>query len=99
MTIERKIIVGLDDIRAICFECLKCGTRVALRPGSIKEIPLSCQHCSVEWIPRRTGIEARMSSAFEDFVISIERIMSLTKEGMTQTTFRILLEFDEPRQE
>ena len=97
MTIERKILVSLRDIKAICFECLKCHARVSLRPDKIIEIPLACQHCGVEWRKARTtGVEAQQASAFEQFVYAIGRIRTITDEG-TAGQFRILLEFNEPK--
>jgi hypothetical protein len=39
MTVERKIIVGLEDIKAISFQCDACQYRVTMSPDEVKEIP------------------------------------------------------------
>jgi len=99
LTIERRIIVGLDDIKALCIECLGCSTRVALLPGKIKEIPESCQYCGHKWRPKRgTSFEATKISAFESLVLSISKIRTTIEgEGEEELTgFKISFEFEEP---
>ena len=50
MTFEHKIIVGLDDIKAVIIEC-KCGTRVSLSPDAV-HIPEKCPAtaCDAVWV-------------------------------------------------
>jgi hypothetical protein len=97
MTIERKLIVGLEDIRAICFECASCRARLMLRPGDVKEIPRQCPHCPNAW-NNNSGIvmEKKKTTAFEDLVLSLETISTLMQNREPGKGFRILFEFEEP---
>ena len=100
MTIERKIVVGLDDIKAVSFECKKCDTRLTIIPGDIKEIPQRCPkpNCSSEWhISAGIIIEQKKTTVFEDLVLSLETIRTLMKnQSSPERGFRILFEFEHP---
>ena len=97
MTVKHSIIVGLEDIKTVIFECRQCHPRVSMLPDKI-QIPKQCpnDNCeSREWI---TGIPARVASSYEastakyvNFVQSIGHI----RKGSNDAAFRIMLEFDE----
>ncbi len=38
MTVERRIVVSLGDIRAVIFQCKTCATRVAVPPDKLDEV-------------------------------------------------------------
>jgi hypothetical protein len=38
MTIERRLIVGIDDIKGVSFECLGCRARNTMLPDKIGEM-------------------------------------------------------------
>ena len=44
VTFERKIVVGLEEIRAISFECHKCKSRLTVSPDDLRDIPAACPH-------------------------------------------------------
>lgn len=100
MTIEHKFVAGLDDIKAVIFECRQCRTRVSMSPADV-HIPRQCpaELCGSAWI---VGQPASVTSDFEastsahlNFVASIGHIRK--RNG---AAFRILLEFDsEPKRE
>ena len=97
MTIEHSIVVGLDDIKTVIFECRQCRTRVSMLPNDIR-IPQKCpnENCaSREWI---TGIPANVRSSYEastaKYVNFVEAIGHIRK-SKNDAAFRILLEFDE----
>jgi hypothetical protein len=94
MTIKRKILVGLDDIKAICLECRDCDTRLSLRPDGSSRIPAQCPHCNADWMQLDPASSRALDSPFVSFVSSLQRIRSLLKEGATMG-FNILIEFDE----
>jgi hypothetical protein len=49
MTFEHKIVVGVDDIKAVIVEC-KCGIRVSFPPDKVS-IPENCPapDCGIAW--------------------------------------------------
>jgi DNA-directed RNA polymerase subunit RPC12/RpoP len=99
MTIERKVVVGLDDIQAISIECTACGYRVTLPPDNLKDPPIRCDHCGKEWIIP--------SPAEYDRNVAQHPACSLIRNLRTMRTlirnspmgYRILLEFREPSDE
>lgn len=96
MTFERKIVVGLDDIKAITFECAKCKTRTTVPADSLRGVPTECNSCNSIWLVKNipayvsTSVPAEMA-----LMHAIGRMRILIQEG--KETFRILLEFDEPK--
>jgi hypothetical protein len=100
MMIERRIVVGLGDIQAVTFECVKCASRLSVPPDDIKEIPGKCPHCTQEWLSIDPSGHQAVRSPFVNFtdaIGAIRRLLnpheSMMKESMIG--FRILLEFDE----
>ena len=93
MTIERKIIIGIEDIKAVTFECTACLSRLSVNPERIGPKPLKCPHCQQNWswIEGRSGTSA---SPFVSFTESIERLRALATNGDVSVGFRILLQFD-----
>jgi hypothetical protein len=98
MTIERKLIVGIEDIKAVVFECKSCLSRMSILPkeGASKNIPTACPYCRAEWWNFQTSARAPVFSLAHLFVESIERLRSLANEGV-ELGARILLELEEPR--
>lgn len=100
MVIERKIIVGLEDLRAVIFECRneaqRCTSRVSISPDR-GLIPEKCPDCGVEWVrhPLQT-IEVK-GNVFTQFVRLLAEVRSKQpKANEEYPRFRIMLEFDEP---
>lgn len=96
MTYERRIAVGLDDIKAIIFECKKCKSRLSLTPDSVGEIPFQCPRieCKHPWRFADAGYSDSVRSPFSNFVSGLVGIRKLiaTEPGFG---FTIILEFDE----
>jgi hypothetical protein len=93
MTIERIIVVGLEDIKAVTFECQGCKARITLAADKLKEVPRSCAACNVIWrVPIGADVypDVPASAALIQAIVTL-RI--LVREG--QQNFKILLEFDE----
>ena len=91
MTYERKIVVGLDDIRAISLECNECQYRVTMSPDEFFRIPDMCSNGHA-W----TRGEEKNSSASPvmKFTASLREVRELL--GHKHFGFKVLLEIDEP---
>jgi hypothetical protein len=96
MTIERRIVVGLDDIRAVSFECNKCKTRTTVLSERLTGIPEKCIYCGDTWIAARNPENCvPLDSAYRTFIQSIMKVKTLIENG---SPFKILLEFHEPKE-
>ncbi len=102
MTFEHKIIVGLDDIKAVIIEC-KCGTRVSLSPDAV-HIPEKCPAtaCDAVWVKGKSyGVSSEhdeWTSSHLNFVQAIGQIRQKPANNKPKHgTFKILLEFDYPK--
>ncbi len=89
MTFERKIVVGLDDIKAVSFECKQCQTRVTMLPDDLR-VPHHCQKCDCAWIIGDPANYQAVTSPHLNFVNAIGQIRKQLANG---APFRILLEF------
>lgn len=93
MTFEHKIVVGLDDIKAVSLECNQCHTRLTMQPDDIR-IPHHCQRCDAAWILGDPSQYRSVTSAHLNFVHAIAQIRNQLKDG---APFKILLEFDDKK--
>jgi hypothetical protein len=83
MTIKRRLIVGIEDIKGVCFECLKCSARTTVAPDKIGDIPRACPRCEHIWLTHQpSAYENIRVSPFVGLTSSIERIWALNKEGV-----------------
>ena len=97
MTIERRMIVGIDDIKAVTFECSKCGARTPIAVGSLREVPPQCPSCNEVWW-RNNDFTTHVTTSgpvATAFIQAVRVLAAIT--GDKKDTFRILLEFDEPK--
>ena|SRR2546425_903707 len=100
MTVERKIVVGLGDLKAVIFECKhgQCRARAVVPPEHSK-VPEHCPGCGKEWMRLSLLGDIKVtSSTYVNFVEAIGKIRSDDSESGRNEwpKFRILLEFDEP---
>lgn len=93
MTIERKIIVGLEDIKAVTFECDVCHSRITMNPNKAHEIPFQCAECKKSWHPLPMQTDGTIASPFFTF---LDALAKLRMVGPKNAGFQILLEFEEP---
>lgn len=93
------VVVGIDDIKAVCFECLKCGARISLPPGGIREIPQQCPRGD-RWGPMwRSAYTKDRIAPFERLAWAIGQIKEITQEQEREEVgFRISFEFEIERQ-
>lgn len=91
MTIERRIVVSLADIRTVSFQCDSCKYRVNMPPDNIVEIPHGCPY-GHKW---HHGEHETMRGKPLDYLFSgLAKLRLLTSQKATG--FQILLEYDEP---
>jgi hypothetical protein len=90
MTVEHKIVVTLDDIRTISYECNKCRARVTFPLGSELDPAPYCYNCRNQW---KAETPFGQESAFKKLLQSLNAIATLEKEKALG--FRIRFEFDE----
>jgi len=90
VTFERKILVGLEDIKAISFQCEKCQYRITMSPDDIRGLPEYC----LGGHPWAVGIEEEsLAPPLRKFTKSLERLRVLLNQKALG--FRILFELDE----
>jgi DNA-directed RNA polymerase subunit RPC12/RpoP len=94
VTFERKIVVGLEEIRAITFECHKCKSRLTVSPDDIRDIPIACPHCNFSWRLPEDPSAVPSGSLPKAFAFGIRELK--IRFGADVIGFKILLEFDEP---
>jgi hypothetical protein len=87
MTVERKIVVGLGDIKAIRFQCKKCGASISLTETNKFAMPLKCVACPVEF---RSSVPTHHSALaeFSDAILNLRKFPNENCE--------LLFEFDDP---
>lgn len=92
MTVERRIIVGLEDIKALIFECRECKSKIVLTPEDSDKPPKTCPKGHAwEWnIPEE--YETINGSVFFFFLRALKRLRDRVEERASG--FKILLEFD-----
>jgi hypothetical protein len=91
---ERILSVGLDDIRAVTFECGTCKTRITKPAAGLQTPPQKCDSCGTRWW--NTSDLAQHVSTTGPALLSF--VQALSKLRADITIFRVLLEFEEPGQ-
>ena len=99
MTIERRLVADIKDIKGVCFKCESCGLRHTVPPDKIGDIPRKCPRCQNTWIHFPPSAHTPEAIPFVDLASSIERVweMDNSKDG-PKPGFRILLEFEAPQE-
>ncbi len=93
MTIERRIVVGLEDVTYIIFQCEKCPFRMSMSPDEIRQIPENCSGCGHNWIVGEQ--EGSALPPLKAFTKSLEKLRLLIRHK--SFGFKILFEFEEPK--
>lgn len=95
MTVERTLVVGFDDLKALAFQCKKCGARMSIQGKSLRDVPLVCGSCNARWRTAGAAQSMTAKSAATGLIESIVTLRVLIREN--QDLFRVLLEFEEPK--
>jgi hypothetical protein len=89
MTVEHKITVNLNDIKAIVFECRKCHARIAIPAAEVK-VPYACT-CGQQWRPDYQENVPTPKWPYERFCTAFKQCRTLQDNDAMFTMF---LEFD-----
>jgi hypothetical protein len=101
MTVEHRLVFGLDDIVAVVFECRRqgCGARLSMVPSKIKLEHLRvCPACDAGWLSAdvNTVRDAPVMSLAR-FVVQIAPAVLSEKEDKANLGVSVRLEFAEPK--
>lgn len=92
MTFEHKLVCGLNEIKAIIFECNECKARVVLSPDIMRP-PRQCPSGHAwDW-----NISLGYSSTESPHIAFLSALRKLTDIGLKEVGFKVFLEFDEPK--
>lgn len=95
MTRQHRVIVGLEDIVAVTFECTSCRSRISFPASSIpREPPRICPTCNRSWWSS-TELSTNVSTSAPALVSLMQAIVTLRvllREN--QESVKVLLEFD-----
>lgn len=101
MTSERRLMMGLDDIRALAFECKACSARLTLVPAKVRPEQLGqCPSCATDWLDlNQAPTGAGFGNPFARFLGLFSRVLEASKndEKQLHIGFRLLLEFHESK--
>jgi hypothetical protein len=99
MTIERKIIVSLDEIKALVFECREgdCRSRITLNIDEIAmdTLPRKCSN-NHEWIWKIS--DAPSLSPFSAIVGAFKNL-NAKPDIIARSRFQMFLQLDDPKSE
>jgi hypothetical protein len=93
MTFEHKIVVGLEEIKGIIFECNQCKSRTVLTPESANFPPQKCPN-GHGWNWNVSTGYGSTESPFQAFLTSLKKLRDPLSESVG---FKIFLEFEEPK--
>jgi hypothetical protein len=92
MTVERRLLVGLEDIKAVAFQCDSCKFRITMSPDDIRELPKNCPN-GHRWIigePEVTSVPTLIK--FAELLAALRKLRAQKVLG-----YSVLFEFDEPK--
>ncbi len=93
MTFEHMIVVGLEEIKAIIFQCNECKSRISLSPENVDSPPSRCPRGHA-WDWNVPGEYQTMGSPFVSFPLSLKKL----RDPLSQRAgFKMFLEFEEPK--
>jgi len=93
MTIERNIVFGVEEIKAIIFKCSRCGSKISIPPDKFDSIPQSCPNGHTMLGERALPPDFGGSLIFA-FLLGLKKLKDQCSESMG---FKILLELEEPK--
>ena len=97
MTVERRIIVGLEDIKTLAFQCKSCTAKFSYNPDTVSSVPFRCPACGHVWRAEEQAPYEPSEAAFVQLVKSISQIRTAIQKRTGVIGFRILFEFEEPK--
>lgn len=91
MTIERKLIFSLSEIKAIVFECTRCKSRTSIPTDAFHDIPKTCPngHSMLGSFPPDFA-----GSMLLGFLTGLKK---LKDQSFENAGFELFLELEEPK--
>jgi hypothetical protein len=89
----------MEDIKAVTFYCASGDARTPVPISSLSEVPQHCNSCKAVWW-RSNDFATHVTTsgpAATDSVQAIRTFAAMTRDN--KNTFRIVLEFEEPKPE
>ncbi len=97
MTVERRLVFGLDDIRAVTFECTQCKTRTTVRRESLREVSQTCNSCGTIWWVN-TDLPSHVTTSGPAVMAFVQALITLNVQiREKKNTFCILFEIEDSR--
>ena len=93
MTIERNILVGLEEIKSVVLECNQCKSRMVISPDKMDVFPEACPRGHI-WKWDSTPGRESVGTQSIGFAVSLKNLRSQTSSN---SGFRLLLEFTDPQ--
>ena len=88
MTIERNVVVGLEDIQAVRIRCLNCGSSISVKEISASAFPHRCPACNTQLLPPHES----ESSSLSRFMRALAELRDPSKHG---GPFQVGFEFND----
>jgi len=93
MTYEQRIICGLEEIKAIAFECKECKSRVTFIPGTATQLPAQCpNHHSWDW-----NTYLGYQSTESPHIALLSALKKLSDPALKEVGFKVFIEFEKPK--
>jgi hypothetical protein len=93
MTPEQRILFGLEEIKAIVFECTECGARSSIKPGISRKPPYTCPSGHAwDW-----DVSVSFSSTESPFRALFGALARLPDLTTGKTGFKMYLEIERPK--
>lgn len=93
MTHEHRLIVGVDDIRALTMECKKCATRLSITPQDTRaHFPADCPFCLHPWVAESSTTKHIRTS----ILVVLFNLLQQARDTVDDDAIgvRLLLEFE-----
>jgi hypothetical protein len=107
MAIERKIIIGLNDVKALVFECNICKSRISIPIEEAVDIASMPKKCYIGHHWNWNIAPAASSSPYAAIIQALASINAIETgdeernkpDIATRSEFRVLMEFEDPKLE
>jgi hypothetical protein len=95
MTIEQKLIIGVDDIRGMRVECGHCRSALSFSLDETVRIPELCPACREPWIDTFKGAGQHTVAAVDQFIAALKQLRRVRAELKGEPT-TVRFEFNIP---
>jgi hypothetical protein len=97
MTVEHRIVMGLDDVKAIILECNECHARAEVLAGELDLDAFGeCPSCKHQWWPAAATRNLPAGPQLSPFVVFVRGLQGILSQPQG-VGFTMLLRLDEVR--